>query len=282
MGYRTMEFIIEHAPPGITTEHQLFMRYAIYYAPPLASPLWHQGSRWLGRDALSGHSLQQPSFRDIEPDSLADLTRTPAHYGFHATLVPPFCLKEQLTEADLLRTLVDFSARQTPLSLPSLILSQIDNFFCLRPVHHSPALQKLASLCTREFDRFRAPLSPSEMARRKAAPLNGDEKKNLEIWGYPYVFEQFRFHFTLTGRMGEGKLTERVLAALFETFGLFLNKPLVIDALCLFVEPGFGQPLRCLHRFPFPLPSSEPEERVTYDQQLLHQNLYPGYQCHPA
>ena len=56
----------------------------------------------------------------------------------------------------------------------------------------------------------------------------------------------------------------------------------VIDALCLFVEPEYGQPLRCLHRFPFPFPSPEPEERPHHDQQLLQQNLYPGYQCHLA
>lgn len=258
------------------------MRYAIYYVPPATSPLWHQGTQWLGRNALSGQSFPQPCFPDIEPDRLAELTRTPARYGFHATLVPPFRLKERLTEAALLQGMADFSARQRPLTLPPLIVSPLDNFFCLRPERHSPALQALASRCTCEFDRFRAPLNPSELARRKAAQLSGQEKKNLEIWGYPYVFEQFRFHFTLTSRMAEGKHKEQVHSALIETFGQLLSEPLVIDALCLFVEPEYGQPLRCLHRFPFPFPSPEPEERPHHDQQLLQQNLYPGYQCHLA
>jgi putative phosphonate metabolism protein len=258
------------------------MRYAIYFAPPPTSPLWHQGSRWLGRDALSGHSRQQPCFRGLEPESLAELTRTPARHGFHATLVPLFRLKEPLTEIDLQATLADFAVRQQPLRLPPLTLSQQDHFFCLRPSRHSPPLQVLASLCTREFDRFRAPLSPSELARCKAALLSGQERKNLELWGYPYVFEQYRFHFTLTGRMAEGKMKERVHGALVETFGPLLGEPLALDALCLFVEPEWGQPLRCLHRFPFSLPAPEPEERLHHDQQLLCQNLYPGYQCHPA
>jgi len=258
------------------------MRYAIYYAPLPASPLWQQGSRWLGRDALSGHFLPQPCFRGIEPDSLAELTRTPARYGFHATLAPPFRLKHHLAETDLLAALADFAARQQPLSLPPLALCQLDNFFCLRPGRHATAVQALASRCIREFDRFRAPLNPSELARRKAAQLSGQEKKNLELWGYPYVFEQYRFHFTLTGRMAEGKFKERVHNTLVETFGPLLGESLVLDGLCLFVEPEWGQPLRCLHRFPFPLSAPEPEKRIAHDQQLLRQDLYPGYQCHPA
>jgi len=257
------------------------MRYAIYFAPPPASLLWQQGSRWLGRDAISGHALLQPCFRGLEPGSLAEFTRTPARYGFHATLVPPFRLKDHLTEADLRTALADFSARQQPLPLPVLAISQLDRFFCLRPSRHSARLQGLASLCTRAFDRFRAPPTPSELARRKAVQLNGQEKKNLEIWGYPYVFEQYRFHFTLTGRMAEGKVKERVYGALVETFGPLLGESLVLDGLCLFVEPEWGQPLRCLHRFPFPLPAPEPSERIDHEQQL-RQDLHPGHQCHPA
>jgi hypothetical protein len=120
------------------------------------------------------------------------------------------------------------------------------------------------------------------MARRKAAMLSGQEKKNLEIWGYPYVFEQFRFHFTLTTRMAEGREKEVIHAALIETFAPLLEAPPAIDALCLFVETVAGQPLRCLYRFPFPFSSSPPEECSAHDQQLLPKDFYPGYQCHPA
>jgi hypothetical protein len=120
------------------------------------------------------------------------------------------------------------------------------------------------------------------MARRKAALLSGQEKKNLEIWGYPYVFEQFRFHFPLTARIAEGREKEWIHAALIETFGPLLEGQLAIDALCLFVEPASGQPLRYLLRFPFPSSSPQPEECSAHDQQLLPKDLYPGYQCHPA
>lgn len=257
------------------------MRYAIYFAPPATSRLWQEGCRWLGRDAVSGQTISQPRIRGVDPELIREMTRTPSHYGFHATLVPPFRLQAGVGEKDLMEALHDFSAGQDPLYLPGLTISQLDSFFCLRPDRHMPALQILNSRCIRAFDTFRAPLNPSELARRKAFMLTGQEKRNLELWGYPYVFEQFRFHFTLTGRMGEGRDKEHIHAALIETFGALLTQPLVIDALCLFIEPAFGQPMRCLRRFAFRQPSTTPEERINHDQ-LLSQDLHPGYQCNPA
>ncbi len=258
------------------------MRYALFFAPYPTSPLWLQGCRWLGRDAVSGVLLAQPSFRGLDPETINELTRTPARYGFHATMMAPFRLQEGMKEQELLDAISEFTASQRQLTIPPLMVSQLDHFFCLRPVRHSAALQGLAALCTRAFDRFRAPLNPSELARRKAAQLSGQEKKNLELWGFPYVFEQFRFHFTLTTRMADGKGKDRVHTALLDFFEPLLDEPLLIDALCLFVEPAPGQPLRCLHRFALASPSPLTEERVAHDQQLLSQNLYPGYQCHSS
>lgn len=258
------------------------MRYAICYTPPVSSPLWQQGCRWLGRDAQSGHPLQQPCIRGLDPATLAELTRMPGRYGFQATLVPPFRLKEPLTETDLRAALADFAARQSSFALPPLTITQLEYCFCLQPLRHSTPLHTLAARCTRAFDRFRAPLTPSELARRKAALLSGQEKKNLELWGNPYVFEQFRFHFTLTGRMSAGRNKELVHTALVEFLGPVLDELLPCNGLCLFVEPVFGHPLRCLDRFPFSPPAPEPSERIAHDQHLQSQDLYPGYQCHPA
>lgn len=258
------------------------MRYTICFAPSPISPLWHQGCRWLGRDAGSGHSVPRLCFRGLDPAFLAELTRKPARYGFQATLVAPFRLRPPLTEADLLAALADLASRQPPVVLPPLAVGQQDFCFCLRPVRHSAAVQTLAARCTRAFDRFRAPLQPIELARSKAAQLSGQEKRNLELWGSPYVFEQFRFHFTLTGRMSEGRNRERVHGALVEIFDPLLDAPLSVDALCLFVEPAFGQPLRCLGRFSLSPPAADAAARISHDQQLLRQDLHPGYECHSA
>ncbi len=258
------------------------MRYAISFTPPASSSLWQQGSRWLGRDAYNGHSLPQPRLRGIDPERLATLTRTPGRYGFHAAIVPPFRLAENRSEEKLFDAMIDFVSRQRPVPVPGLEVGLLDNFFCLRPLRHSQAVQTLAGLCVRSFDCCRAPLTPSEMARSKAAILSGQEKKNLEMWGYPYVFEQYRFHFTLTARVAGGQEQEVIYSALSECFSPLLQDPLVIDALCLFIEPDPGQPMRCLHRFPFATTSSGPEASFAHDQQRPEKNLYSGYQCHSA
>ena len=209
---------------------------------------------WLGRDAHTGQSLPQPRFRGLDPDRVTELTRVAQHYGFHATLTPPFRLAERTTEAALLAALDEFAGQQRPFSLPPLELTELDNFFCLRPEPPLPCrCRPLASRCTREFDRFRAPLTPSELARRKAAQLNGQEKKNLEIWGYPYVFEQYRFHFTLTARMAEGKHKELVHAALIEIFRPAAGRAATGRQSLSLHRAGPGEPMRCLHRFRLPL-----------------------------
>ena len=258
------------------------MRYVLVYLPPPDSPLGHRGNRWLGRCAESGRPLVQPPCRGIDPDRLADLTRNPARIGLHATLLSPFRLKPPQTEEHLVAALTDFTTGLQSIALPPLILANQDGCFCLRPSHHVAPVQTLASRCLRAFDRFRAPLSPSEMARHKAAVLSGQEKKNLELWGDPYVFEQYRFFFPLTGRVAEGTLRERVLAALVELFAAVLHTHLTIDALRLLVEPAPGQPLRSVCCFPFSPPAPEPSERIAHDQHSHPQDLHPGYQCHPA
>ncbi|MBM9536100.1 DUF1045 domain-containing protein [Desulfobulbus alkaliphilus] len=258
------------------------MRYAIYYAPPASSPLWQWGSRWLGRDARSGQPLTPPRLRGIDPERMVELTRIPRHYGFHATMIPPFRLHEKTAEGQLVEVLSDFVSKQRPFAIPGLELAQMNGFFCLQPTRYSSLLQTLASLCIRAFDHCRAPLSPSELARRKTAVLSGQEKRNLEIWGHPYVFEQFRFHFTLTNRLVESREKELIHAALTEIFSPLSAAPLLIDGLCLFVEPPSGQPMRCLQQFPFAPMSTGREEPTAHDHRFSEEDLYPGHQCHPA
>lgn len=258
------------------------MRYAIYYTPANDSPLWQQGCRWLGREATTGVLLPQPRIAQIDPDRLAELTRIPRHYGFHATVVPPFHLQDGTSETQLVVALADFTARQHAFLLPTFEIAQMDGFFCLKLNRFCAPMHMLAALCLREFDRFRAPLSASEMARRKAGQLNGQQKRNLELWGYPYVFNQYRFHLTLTARLAETKEKERIRQALGETFDPYLQEPFTCDALCLFIEPEPGEPLRCTHRFPFLGSSAKQSRSLAHDQHHPVQDLYPRYQCHFA
>ena len=91
------------------------------------------------------------------------------------------------------------------------------------------------------FDRFRAPLNAAEIARRRPERLNAVQRHNLERWGYPSVFEEFRFHMTLTGPVEE-KDRPRIARILDEFFAPVLAEPVEIANLALFVEPEPGAP----------------------------------------
>ena len=81
----------------------------------------------------------------------------------------------------------------------------IGGFVAIVPATPSPGLDELAADCVTGFERFRLPMTAQERSRRLAAGLSQHQTANLERWGYPYVFEEFRFHMTLTdasGRIG--------------------------------------------------------------------------------
>ena len=78
------------------------MRHAIYFAP-MPGTLFHTlGSRWLGRDAFTGETLEQPDLAGI-----GVVTGDPRRYGFHATLKPPFALRDTLAPEALLRAVTN-------------------------------------------------------------------------------------------------------------------------------------------------------------------------------
>src|SRR5262249_56836083 len=72
----------------------------------------------------------------------------------------------------------------------------------LFPGQPSPDLDRLAADCVTAFDRFRRPLRAQERSKRLAAGLSASQIAHLDRWGYPFVFDDFRFHMTLTGPVG--------------------------------------------------------------------------------
>ena len=83
------------------------MRHAIYFAPPPGTIFHDLGSRWIGRDAFTGEACEQPDLAGI-----GVVTGDPRRYGFHATLKPPFALRETVNAEALLV----MSTRPVPLS----------------------------------------------------------------------------------------------------------------------------------------------------------------------
>jgi putative phosphonate metabolism protein len=217
------------------------MRFAIYFTPERDDPLTRIATNWLGRDPFSGETKAAPAVGRLSPAEIAYHTAAPRRYGFHATLKAPFRLVETETEASLNKAMETFAGSVAPIVIPRLALRQIDNFFALVPDVPLAALNNFANDVVTAFEPFRAPMTEVEIERRSPDSLSPVEFRNLMQWGYPYVFDAFRFHMTLTGRVPPED-SPRVRAAIEEFFGPMLDEPVNVDGLALFVEPEPGAP----------------------------------------
>lgn len=221
------------------------MRYALYFTPARDDRLAVAASTWLGRDAFTGRPTQPPSVGMLTPEEIAFHTAAPRRYGFHATLKAPFQLVDAETEAALIAALDGFARATRSFLLPRLVIGRLDGFFALVTAAPVGDLSNFAADVVRDFDRFRAPLTDAEIARRNPDALKPEEVRNLVQWGYPYVFEAFQFHMTLTGRVSASE-APRVRAALDDVFQPLLDAPIAVDGLALFVEPEPGAPFTVL------------------------------------
>ncbi|WP_375459532.1 DUF1045 domain-containing protein [uncultured Enterovirga sp.] len=224
-------------------------RYAVFYAPSPDSALWAFGSGLIGYDAESGASLPCPEGLPCPPAEWRALTEEPRRYGFHGTLKAPFSLAGGSADSDLVTAARDFASGRSAFDLPGLDVVTIGAFTALAPTSRSNALEDLAADSVRAFEPFRAPLSAADRERRLRAPLSGRQIGHLDRWGYPYVFDEFRFHMTLTGPLPD-RLREPVRASLQQRYAA-LRPGLRVDAVAIFRQPDRAGPFRVLARLPF-------------------------------
>ncbi len=175
---------------------------------------------------------------EVKARAEAEIARTTAarRYGYHATLKAPF----RLGGDDLLvleRTAANFAAKTAPVTIPRLDLRRIGGFWALAPGGEAPALHHLADSAVTRFDAFRAPLTDAEIERRHPERLTQHQGELLAQWGYPFVFDEFRCHITLTDEVGDDPVTA---ARLRSTFAELLGNDLPVTSIALFVEPGPG------------------------------------------
>jgi putative phosphonate metabolism protein len=213
------------------------MRFAVFFAPPPEHPLWKAASLWLGRDAFTGETFAQLGGEGFTDKDIRDLTEAPRRYGFHATLQAPFHLAEGFDESDLDQEFDAACRELRPVPLWRLGVTRIGSFFALTPTGLSEQVNALAGDVVRRFDRLRAPPSADELARRRPDRLSPAQRRNLDRWGYPYVFDEYRFHMSLTGSVPEE--SRAAMQRLLETrFRPLIEQPVTIDRLSLFVEPS--------------------------------------------
>lgn len=225
-------------------------RYALYYCPPEDSELYRFGCRWLGRDVVSGALREQPAVPGITPARLANVTSDARHYGFHGTLKPPFRLHPQATEAQLAGSVGRFAAQLRPFTAPPLVLKELSGFLALQCATPSPEIDTLAGACVTALDRFRAPATESELAKRRAAGLTDRQEEMLARWGYPYVMDQFRFHMTLTSRLPDAAERAAFREALEPMVARFAAEPLRVEAVALFRQDSRETPFLLTRYFP--------------------------------
>lgn len=219
-------------------------RVAVYYAPQADDPLFATAACWLGRDPISDMPAPQPDLPGIE-----EVTAEPRLYGFHATLKPPFRFAQGRNWDDLLQAARTLADRIAPFALPPLAVSDVHGFLALRETEPSAPLQALADACVAELDAYRAPPSEAELARRRRNGLAPQQDAMLTRWGYPYVFETWFFHMTLTRRLTAAeKLLFQPEAERYFARALLL--PRQVADICLFVQPSSGARFVLKERIP--------------------------------
>ena len=224
-------------------------RWAIYYAPETDSALWQLGSRWLGRDAASGERFDPPA--GMAPAAWQALVATPAHYGLHATLKPPFQLADGAGAAALIAAARDLAAAIPAFTTAPLEIASIGDFLALQPRSRCAELDHLAARCLRELDGFRAP-------RERPAPGNATPRQRAlnAQWGYPYVLDEFRFHITLTGPVARHRHAELKAVLARQLAGALDNTPLAVTAIAAYRQASAKAPFERLERLALGAPAT--------------------------
>jgi 2'-5' RNA ligase len=225
----------------------LAYRYALYLAPP--EPWRSVGDQWLGRSPETGEPIAPAAGADPRQ---AGWTSDPRHYGLHATLKPPFRLRPGTTAGGLDTAMRALAARTQPFDAP-LQCRELRGFlaWCLADDAGAQArMRTLGADAVRSLDDWRAPPTEAEVARRRKAPLSPAHEAMLERWGYPYVFDQFVFHITLSAKLAGQDLEDakRQVQAMSEPL---LREPMPVRAVSLYVQPEPDAPFLVARHYGF-------------------------------
>jgi len=205
----------------------MFERYAIFFTPNGA--LADFGAAWLGWDNESGCLVPHP---DVIGVDVAKVTRTPRKYGFHGTLKAPFHLDQDIEQSQLESAVAAFAMCHQAFTIGELELRHDNGFVALRPAKQPLGLREFAAATVREFDLYRAPLSDDDIARRRKSRLSARQDQQMLDWGYPFIFDDFHFHLTLTGRVPTDQAAE-IISALKPRLSAIVPAPFMIDGITL-------------------------------------------------
>lgn len=220
-------------------------RYALYALPEPGSALEAFGRAVLGYDNVTGEAVAHPAGLL----GLAEVTAGARVYGFHATLKAPMRLATGFREEDFVAEAGRLAESHPTVAVGELALAALGPFLALVPTAPPSALDLLAAECVAALDPLRAPLNEAEWTRRRPERLSPRGRALLDRWGYPHVFEAFRFHMTLTDAL-PGEVLDGWRIRLAEAFARSGAGPLTITSLGVLRQDGTA-PFRVLTRIPF-------------------------------
>lgn len=247
-------------------------RVAVYAAPgsgkdPYGAALLERAEAWLGR-AVDGRPVAAGTPGGWTREAVDTLTVEARRYGFHGTLKAPFRLAEGRSLAEFDDAVAGFAAGRADVLIPRLALTRMGRFFALTPGVDAAPLYALADAAVTVLDGFRASLTKTELARRKPETLTHRQRELLARWGYPYVFDQFRFHLTVTDQI-QPERQDEVETVLRDWFADSLNRDIAVDVVAIFVEPGPGAPFELHATYPL---RTHPDPARTD----LHTDIHPA------
>jgi len=203
-------------------------RYAVYAVPGALD----------GDDDPAGVELRDFVERWYALSPFHEFTRDARRYGFHGTLKAPFRLSDGRTEAQLRDAADAFAAAHAPVTLSGLRVTRLGGFRALVPDGDQTGIGALSDDAVRDFDGFRAAPDEADLRRRRPELMPPRQRELYEKWGYPYVFDEFRFHLTLTDPVptARGRVVDEALAAHFAT----APQDVVLRSIAVFIEPERG------------------------------------------
>ncbi len=232
-------------------------RYALYLTPSPDSDLWRFGRDVTGRDAATGAACAGFAPEGYDVEDWRSLTSEPRRYGFHATIKAPFRLRADLDFVDLTDRVDAFARSLKPFDAGELHVGAMPAadgraFVVLRPEGRSKALRSFEASAVRTLDALRAPLTDDERAHRNISKLTPRQRYYLEAWGYPYVIDEFRPHFTLTNAVAD---PAPLVKSLQWEFSLRVaSRAMRVDAVTLFGEASPKGDFTILRHFPLGRP----------------------------
>ncbi len=221
-----------------------FHRYAIYFSPRVDEPLAEFGRRWFGFDTETRAPVPQERRWPVP----TGLLRTPARYGFHATLKAPFRLRRGRDERELFEAVQGLAGEWAPQRLGLLTPRELGSFLTLQQSLPNPKVDELAFACVRDLDPFRQPLTEEEQDRIFGKGITRQQKANVFTWGYPYVGDDYVFHMTLTSILAPHEIAPWKTKVL--EWGMeYLSEPVMLRDLCVFAQASAEEPFQLIERF---------------------------------